>query len=154
MHSILKFFKVSFSASLSYKYIEIWYFHGQYEANDSGTNEISLNFFDLRHVSKVAALSQKKNKMFVYSFKYPIKESKTNIKTRGCRAMFTAMFIDVWYGSKYTPKVVQDSKINLKLRNTKILEKTAFLQSRPCRVYLYVTIPKISEAAIRTCITT
>ena len=28
-------------------------------------------FFDLCHVSKVAAHFQKKNKMFVYSFKYP-----------------------------------------------------------------------------------
>ena len=31
--------------------------------------------FDLRHVSKVAAHFQKKNKMFLYSFKYLNEES-------------------------------------------------------------------------------
>ena len=55
--------------------MEIWYFHGQYEANVLGNNEISYNIFDLRHVSKVAAHFMKKNKMFMYSFKYPNKES-------------------------------------------------------------------------------
>ena len=60
----MKFFKESFSASLSYKYIKIWYFHGQYEANALGTNEISLNIFDLSQVSKVAAHFQKNNKIF------------------------------------------------------------------------------------------
>ena len=30
---ILRFFKVRFFASLSYKYIKIWYFNGQYKAN-------------------------------------------------------------------------------------------------------------------------
>ena len=35
-----------------------------------------------------------------------------------------SLTIDVWYGSKYTPEVVQDSKINLKWINTKMLEKT------------------------------
>ena len=34
--------------------------------------------------------------------------------------------IDVWYGSKYTPEVVQDSKIDLKCMNTKILKKTVY----------------------------
>ena len=37
--------------------------------------------FDLRHVSKVAVHFQKKNKMFVYSFKYPNKESGKILKT-------------------------------------------------------------------------
>ena len=32
--------------------------------------------------------------------------------------------INVWYGPKYTPEVVQDSKISLKWINTKIMEKT------------------------------
>ena len=33
------------------------------------TDEISYNIFDLCHMSKVAARFQKKNKMFIYSFK-------------------------------------------------------------------------------------
>ena len=45
------FFKVSFFASLSYKYMKIWYFHGQYITDGVGTNEISYNIFDLRHMS-------------------------------------------------------------------------------------------------------
>ena len=36
--------------------------------------------FDLRHVSKIAVHFQKKNKMFVYSFKYPNKESGKILK--------------------------------------------------------------------------
>ena len=39
---------------------------------------MSQNIFDLRHMSKVAAQFQKKNKMFVYSFKYLNKESAKN----------------------------------------------------------------------------
>ena len=35
-----------------------------------------------------------------------------------------SFIIDVSYCSKYTPEVVQDSKINLKWMNTKMLEKT------------------------------
>ena len=56
--------------------MKIWYFLGQYKANGLGTKKISYNVFDLRHVSKVAAHFQKKNKMFIYSFKYPNKESE------------------------------------------------------------------------------
>ena len=41
LHSILKFFKVSFFASLSYRYMKICNFHGQYKANSLGANEIS-----------------------------------------------------------------------------------------------------------------
>ena len=67
------FFKVSFVASLSYKYMKIWYNHGQYKANGLGINEISYNIFDLRHVNKVAAHFQK-NKKSIYSFKYRNKE--------------------------------------------------------------------------------
>ena len=55
--------------------MKIWYFHGQYKANGLGTNKISYKKFYLRHVSKVAALFQKKNKMSLYSFKYPNEES-------------------------------------------------------------------------------
>ena len=51
-----------------------------------------------------------------------------------------SFIIDVWYGSKYTTEVVQDSKINLKWMNTKMQEKTTFLQCGPCRGYLYVGI--------------
>ena len=34
--------------------MKIEYFHGQYKANGLGTNKISHNIFDLRHVSKAA----------------------------------------------------------------------------------------------------
>ena len=57
-----KFFKVSFFVSLSYKYMKIWYFHGQNITNGLGTNKISYNIFDLRNMSKVAADFQKKNR--------------------------------------------------------------------------------------------
>ena len=72
-------------------------------------------------MSKVPAQCQKKNKMFIYSFKYPNEEI---FKKQGYRAVFRALskighfcenataktfIIDVWYGSKYTPEVVQDS---------------------------------------------
>ena len=80
MYSILKFFKVNFFASLSHKYIKIWYFHGQYKAKGLGTNKLSYNIFDLRHVSKVAIHFEKKNKMFIYLFKYPNKESGKILK--------------------------------------------------------------------------
>ena len=70
---ILKFSKVSFFASLLHRYMKSWYFHGPYKANSLGTNEISYNVFDLRHMSKVAAHFQKKNKMLI--FKQPNKES-------------------------------------------------------------------------------
>ena len=50
--------------------MKIWYFHGQYITNGLGTNEISYNIFDLRHMSKLAADFQKKSKMFIYSLKY------------------------------------------------------------------------------------
>ena len=35
--------------------MKIWYFHGLYQADDLGTNNISHDIFNLRHVSKVAA---------------------------------------------------------------------------------------------------
>ena len=60
--------------------MKIWYFHGQYKANTLGTNEKSYNIFDLRHMSKVAAHFQKKNKMLIYSFKQPNKESGKVLK--------------------------------------------------------------------------
>ena len=46
----------------------------QYKASGLGTNRISYKIFDLRHVSKVAANLQKKNKTFVCSFKYQTKK--------------------------------------------------------------------------------
>ena len=71
--------------------MKIWYFHGKYKANGLGTTKISYNIFDLRHVSKVAAHFQKKNKMFIYSFKYPNEESGKIFKKRGCRAVFRTL---------------------------------------------------------------
>ena len=72
---LLLFFKVSFFTFLSYKYMKIWYFYGQYKANGLGTIEKSYNIFDLSHMSIVAAHFQKKNKTFIYSFRCPNKES-------------------------------------------------------------------------------
>ena len=68
--------------------MKIWYFHGQYITNGLGTNEISYNIFDLRHMSKLAADFQKKNKN-VYIFTQVSKQRKwKNIKKPGCRAVF------------------------------------------------------------------
>ena len=137
--------------------MKIWYFHCQYKANGLGINETSSNILNFRHVSKVAAHFQKKNKMFVYSFKYPNKESGNFFKKQGCTAIFRTLpniydgsFLRkykrpkalsyVCYGSKYIPEVVQDSKINLKWMNSKMLEKTTFLQCGPFTGYTYVDI--------------
>ena len=70
---------MSFFASLSYKYIKIWYFYGQYKASGLETNKICY-IFDSRHVSNVAAHFQKKNKMFIYLFKYTNEESQESGK--------------------------------------------------------------------------
>ena len=45
--------------------MKIWYFHGQYKANGLGTNKISYNIFDLRHVSKVAAKEKQNAHIFI-----------------------------------------------------------------------------------------
>ena len=60
--------------------MKIWYFHGQYITNGLGTNEMLYNTFDLRHMSNLAAEFQKKNKTFIYSLKYPNKESRKIFK--------------------------------------------------------------------------
>ena len=79
--------------------------------------------------------------MLIYSLKYQNKESGKILKNEAaepylepCQISMMERFcenttaksfiIDVWYGSKYTPEVVQDSKINLKWMNTKMMEKT------------------------------
>ena len=79
--------------------------------------------------------------MFIYSLKYPNKEcekilkneaaepylepSQISLMERFCKNATAKSFtIDIWYGCKYTTEVVQDSKINLKWMNTKMLEKT------------------------------
>ena len=81
-----------------------------------------------------------------HSFKYPNEKKRKNIKKICHRAVFRTlsniydgaflrkyncwMFLskrfifDVWYGSKYTPEVVQDSIINLKWISSKMLQKT------------------------------
>ena len=60
--------------------MKICYFHGQYITNGLGTNEISYDISDLRHMSLLAADFQKKNKMFIYSLRYPNKESGKLLK--------------------------------------------------------------------------
>ena len=83
----------------------------------------------------ICTLSEEKQNAHIFIQVY--KRSKSgkveNIKKRGCREPFQisimgrVCIIGVWYGSKYTPEVMQDSKIYLKLINTKILEKTVHL---------------------------
>ena len=51
--------------------MKIWYCHGQYKASGLGTNNVSYNIFDLRHVSKST---------FVHLFKYPNEESGKILK--------------------------------------------------------------------------
>ena len=56
--------------------MKIWYFYGQCKTKIGlRTNEKSYNIFDLRLMSKVTPHFQKKNKTFIYSFRYPNKES-------------------------------------------------------------------------------
>ena len=55
--------------------MKIWYFYGQYKANGLRTTEKSYNIFDLRHMCIVATHFQKKSKKFIYSLRYPNKES-------------------------------------------------------------------------------
>ena len=60
---------------------------GQYKVNSLGTNEISYNILNLRHMSKVATLSEEKQN--VYIFIQVVKQRKwKNIKKWGCRAVF------------------------------------------------------------------
>ena len=79
--------------------------------------------------------------MFIYSLKYPNKESgkilinearephlepcQISMMGRFCKTTTVKSFIiDDWYGCKYTAEIVKDSKINLKWMKTKMLEKT------------------------------
>ena len=59
--------------------------------------------------------------MFIHLFKYPNEESGKILKYEAaesylepCQVPLMERFciIDVWYGSKYHPKVVQESKMN------------------------------------------
>ena len=110
--------------------------------------------------------------MFIYSLKYQNKESGKILKNeaaephlepcqiyiigRFCKnATAKSFIIDVWYGCKYTTEVVQDSKINLKWMNTKMLEKTVhFFNVDLAEDISTPGYLKISEAAVRTCTTT
>ena len=67
--------------------MKIWYFHGQCKVNGLGTNKISYNIFDLRHVSKVATHFRRKTSIQ----KYPNKESGKIFKKRGCRTVFRTL---------------------------------------------------------------
>ena len=60
----------------------------------------------------------------------------------------------VWYGTKYTPQVAQDSKINSKWMNTKMLENLRFFNGDLAKDIPAYGHPKLSEAAVRTCIIT
>ena len=64
-------------------------------------------------MNKVAAHFQKKSKMFIYSFKYPNKESGKISKNEAAEPYLEP-----------SHEVVQDTKINLKWMNIKMLEKT------------------------------
>ena len=43
-HSILKLFKVSYFASLLYKYMKTWYFHSQYKASGFHVSKVATHF--------------------------------------------------------------------------------------------------------------
>ena len=75
-----EFFKVSVFTSLRYNYIKNWYFHGQYKADGLGTNKISYNISNLRHVSKVNAHFQNNNKMFISLIQVSKRRKWKNIK--------------------------------------------------------------------------
>ena len=68
--------------------------------------------------------------------------------------MAKSFIIDVWYGSKYTSEVVQDSKINLKWMNTKMLKTIVrfFNVDLDGDILMYGYL-KISEAAVCICTT-
>ena len=110
--------------------------------------------------------------MFIYSPKYQNKESRKILKNEAaepylepCQISMMERFrenttaksliIDVWYGCKYTPEVVQGSKINLNWMNIKMLEKNVhFFNVDLAEDISTQGYPKISEAAVRTCTTT
>ena len=110
--------------------------------------------------------------MFIYSLKYQNKESGKILKNEAaepylepCQISMMERFrenttaksliIDVWYDCKYTPEVVQDSKINLNWMNIKMLEKNVhFFNVDLAEDISTQGYPKISEAAVRTCTTT
>ena len=58
--------------------MKIWYFHGQYIRNGFEINEILYNIFHLHHIISCRLLEEKK--MFIYSLKYPNKESGKILK--------------------------------------------------------------------------
>ena len=93
--------------------------------------------------------------MFVHSLKYQNKERGKILKNEAtepylepCQismmehffenATAKSFIIDVWYGCKYTIEVVQDSKINLKWMNTKMLEKTVHFLNVDLAEYIYM----------------
>ena len=110
--------------------------------------------------------------MFIYSLKYQNKESGKILKNEAaepylepCQISMMERFrenttaksliIDVWYDCKYTPEVVQDSKINLNWMNIKMLEKNVhFFNVDLAEDISTQGYPKISEAAVCTCTTT
>ena len=115
-----------------YEYLVIpWYLNNKQVVWESIV--YLLKFLITSREQSSCTLSEKKNKMFIYSFKYPIEESGKILKNEAaepylkpCQISIMGHFyiIDVCYDSKYTPVVVQDSKVNLKWINTKMLEKT------------------------------
>ena len=102
--------------------------------------------------------SRRKTKIFIHSLKCQNKERGKILKKEAaepylepcwismmesfCKNATAKNFIiDVWYGCKHSPEIVQDSKINLKWMITKMLEKTVhFLNKRSCRTYFYAGI--------------
>ena len=66
--------------SLRYNYTKNRYFHGQYKTDGLGTNEISFNNPNLRHVSKVAAHFQNNKKMFISFIQVYKRRKWENIK--------------------------------------------------------------------------
>ena len=115
--------------------MKTWYFHGQCKASGLGTNKLSYNILiTSREQSSCTFLEETQKSSYIHSSiqtkkeeKY-LKEEATESYLEPCQISITERFciIYVWYGSKYTPEVLQDSKINLNWINSKMLEKTVY----------------------------
>ena len=108
--------------------MKIWYFHGQYITNGLGSNENCIIFLITSHEQISCRLPEEKQK---YLYICVCKESgkifeneaaepylepcQISVMERFCENTTAKSFIiDLRYGCKYTPEVVQDYKINLK----------------------------------------
>ena len=97
-------------------------------------NYLIIFLITSREQSTCTFLEETQKSSYIHSSIQTKKEEK-NLKDEAaesylepCQISITERFciIYVWYGSKYTPEVMQDSKINLNCINSKMLEKTVY----------------------------